>query len=478
MDLAQRIDTAFEPISNAINAIVFFSIDVFGVSLPLVLIWLVLGATVFTVYFRFINLRGFAHAVELVTKPSNRRQNSGDNAPGEIPPFQALASALSGTVGLGNIASVPVAICLGGPGAIFWMILAGLLGMSSKFAECALAVKYRRFASDGRVLGGPMYYIEAAVGRKTNKSIGKAAGTAFALFTVGGSLSFFQVNQSYAQFSSVTGIEAPLIYGAIFCAFIAIVLLGGIKSIGRVTGILVPMMAGVYLMAAVVIIALHADALPGAVASIFKGAFGFEAAGGGLVGALINGVQRATYSSEAGVGSAAIAHAAVKTKEPVSEGYVALLEPFIDTVVVCTVTALVIITTGVHEPYLYIPRSDIVGIDLTSAAFEGVFSWYPVILLISVLFFAFSTLLAWAFYGAQAVAYLSNDNRQLDIAFKIGVSTLLSFGAVLSISAILNFIDAMLFAMCVPNMIALYILLPELKNDVKAYDQREQNDLS
>ncbi|MEO0399323.1 MAG: alanine/glycine:cation symporter family protein [Pseudomonadota bacterium] len=470
MNLTDTINAAFTPVSDAVNAIIFYSVDVFGVSLPLVLVWLVTGAIIFTVYFRFVNLRGFGHAVSLLRR--NSSIDGADKVEGEVSRFQALSSALSGTVGLGNIASVPIAICLGGPGAVFWMVLAGFFGMSSKFAECALAVKYRRIDNDGRVLGGPMYYIQAAFEQRGAHTAGRIAAVFFAITTIGASFSFFQVNQSQAQFAAVTGLNAPLTYGIVFCSFIAIVLFGGIRSIGRVTGVLVPAMAGVYLSAAFIIIGMNADALPGAFAAIINGAFGFEAAGGGLIGALINGVQRATYSSEAGVGSAAIAHAAVRTNEPVSEGYVALLEPFIDTVIVCVATALVILVTGVHEPFLYAPRSEIVGIGLTSAAFADTFPWYPMVLLLSVVLFAFSTVLAWAYYGAQAVAYLTGGDRRADIAFKLMLSAILSLGAALSIGAILDFIDAMLFAMCVPNMIALYLLLPELKRDIATYDAR------
>lgn len=464
---ADSIDNAFAPISQAANAVIFYSVTVLGVTVPLVVIWLIVAAAVFTVSFRFVNLRGFGHAVGLV---SGRHGQKGD---GEISHFEALSSALSGTVGLGNIASVPVAICLGGPGAIFWMIVAGFLGMSSKFAECAMAVKYRKVRPDGTVVGGPMFYIEDVFARRGLKSVGKAAAIFFAIGAIGGSISLFQVNQSYAQFNSVTGINAPIAYGVIISILIAVVILGGIKSIARVTRMMVPGMAILYLGAGLIIIGVNLDAMPGAIASIFQGAFGFEAAGGGVVGALINGIQRATYSSEAGVGSAAIAHAAVKTDDPMTEGYVALLEPFIDTVVVCTVTALVILSTGVHEPFLYAPKSEIVGIQLTSAAFAQTIDWYPYILLVSVVLFAFSTLVSWAYYGAQAAAYLFGDKRVVDVVFKMTLCAVLSTGAAVSLGSIIDFTDAMLFGMCIPNIIALYMLLPELRRDMADYERRK-----
>ncbi len=465
--IAQTIDNAVAPISNAVNSVIFYSVDVFGVSLPLVVVWLMVGAVVFTLSLHFVNLTGFGHALALV---SGRQKHHLSGNDGEISHFQALSSALSGTVGLGNIASVPVAIALGGPGAVFWMILAGFLGMSSKFAECALAVKYRRIQPDGRVIGGPMYYIEDVFRRRGMKTLGKAAAIYFAVMAMGGSISLLQVNQSYAQFSSVTGITAPLTFGVIMCSLVAVVILGGIRRIGFVSGILVPAMGVLYLGAGLVIIFLNIEKVPEAFATIFNGAFGLDAAGGGMVGALINGIKRATYSNEAGIGSAAIAHAAVKTSEPMTEGFVASLEPFIDTIVVCTITALVVIVTGAYQPYLFHPPEH--GIEITSAAYASAFSWFPVLLLVASILFAFTTLVSWAFYGAQAAAYVFGPSKKVDVAFKLSLCALLSFGAAISLSSIIDFIDAMLFGMCIPNIIALYMLLPELKRDLAEYNRK------
>jgi AGCS family alanine or glycine:cation symporter len=466
--LAEAIDGALKPVSDFVSSIIFFSAPVGDAKLPLVVVWLIGAAAVLTFALRFINLRGFAHAVWLVS--GNRRSANG--ASGEISHFAALSSALSGTVGLGNIASVPIAIALGGPGAVFWMILAGFLGMSSKFAECALAVKYRRVQPDGRTIGGPMYYIESAFARHGLGPLGKFAAVFFAVMAVGGSISLFQVNQSYAQFSEVTGIDAPLTYGVVMCGLVLAVILGGIRRIGFVSSVLVPMMGLIYVGAGLVIIALNADQLPRAFSAIFEGAFGLDAAGGGLVGALINGIRRATYSNEAGVGSSAIAHSAVKTDEPLTEGYVALLEPFIDTIIVCTITALVVIVTGAYEPFLFVAPENYKGIEITSAAYASAFSWFPYILLVASLLFAFSTLVSWAFYGAQAAAYLFGPSKRVDAIFKIALCFVLSSGAAVSLSSIIDFIDSMLFGMCIPNIIALYILLPELRRDVKAYEEK------
>ncbi|MEZ5894102.1 MAG: alanine/glycine:cation symporter family protein [Parvularculaceae bacterium] len=465
MSLAERIDNALTPVSDFVSSIIFYSVNIGGVSLPLVVIWLISAAFIITLSLRFVNLRGFRHAWSLVLNP---RDHAG--AHGEISHFQALSSALSGTVGLGNIASVPVAIAIGGPGAVFWMILAGFLGMSSKFAECALAVKYRKVRADGSVLGGPMYYIEEVFNRLGLKALGKGAAIFFAVMAIGASISVFQVNQSHAQFANVTGYNIPVIFGVIMSTGVAIVILGGIRRIGKVTGVLVPLMGALYLGAGLVIIMLNITHVPDAFATIFKSAFGLDAAGGGLVGALINGIRRATYSNEAGVGSSAIAHSAVKTNEPLTEGYVALLEPFIDTIVVCTVTALVVIVTGAYLPYLY--GDNIVGIEITSAAYASAFSWFPYLLLVASMLFAFTTLVSWAYYGAQAAAYLFGDSRRVDVTFKLLLCLALSTGAAVSLSSIINFIDSMLFGMCIPNIIALYFLLPELKRDVKTYEKK------
>ncbi|MBI1365678.1 MAG: amino acid carrier protein [Alphaproteobacteria bacterium] len=456
---------ALTPVSDFVSSIIFYSVKIGGVDLPLVVIWLITAAAVFTISLRFINLRGFSHAWGLVT-----RAKSAHHGDGEISHFEALSSALSGTVGLGNIASVPVAIAIGGPGAVFWMILAGFLGMTSKFAECSLAVKYRRVQPDGRTIGGPMFYIEDVFARRGLKPVGKFAAVFFAVMAMGASVSVFQVNQSYAQFSSVTHIHAPVVFGVIMAGLVAVVILGGIRRIGKVASFLVPFMGALYVCAGLVIIAINYAAIPEAVSTIFKSAFGLGPLGGGMVGALINGIRRATYSNEAGVGSAAIAHSAVKTSEPLTEGYVALLEPFIDTIVVCTITALVVVVTGAYEPYLF--KEHVVGIQITSAAYASAFSWFPYILLVASLLFAFTTLVSWAFYGSQAAAYLFGPSKRTDVTFKIALCLLLSTGAAVSLSSIINFIDSMLFGMCIPNIIALYLLLPELKRDVKAYEKK------
>jgi AGCS family alanine or glycine:cation symporter len=471
--VADAIDRAVAPVSEFVSSVIFFAPEIFGVQFPLVVVWLITAATILTFYLRFINLTGFGHALALVSGRASGHSRDGD---GEISHFQALSSALSGTVGLGNIASVPVAIAVGGPGAVFWMILAGFLGMSSKFAECALSVKYRRVAPDGRIIGGPFYYIEEAFRRIKLGPLGKPAAIFFAVMTMGASVSVFQVNQSYAQFANVTGIEAPLAFGFIVAGLVAAVILGGIKRIGFVSGILVPAMGVLYLGAGLVIIVLNLEKVPGAFVTIFEGAFGLEAAGGGMIGALINGFKRATYSNEAGVGSSAIAHSAVKTSEPMTEGFVSSLEPFIDTIVVCTITALVVIVTGAYEPYLFQPPER--GIEITSAAFASAFGWFPILLLVASILFAFTTLVSWSYYGAQAAAYLFGPSRAVDVTFKLTLCLMLSTGAAISLSSIIDFIDSMLFGMCIPNIIALYVMMPELKRDLATYNLKHRSKAS
>jgi AGCS family alanine or glycine:cation symporter len=359
----QAISDAIGPIVNPIVSTVFYSVPVFGTNFPLIVGWLVVAAVVFTFYFGFIQFRGFKHSIELV-----RGDYFDPKDAGEVTPFQALATALSGTVGLGNIAGVGVAVYLGGPGATFWMILAGLLGMASKFTECILGVRYRNEYEDGTVSGGPMYYLSKGLSEDGKAALGKFLAVFFSICCIGGALgggNMFQANQSFVQISSIIPfLEGKgWLFGLIMAFIVGIVIIGGIKSIARVTEKVVPGMAVIYVGAALIIIVINIGALPDAIAAIFTGAFAPAAVAGGAIGALIQGFKRAAFSNEAGIGSASIAHSAVVTKHPVTEGYVALLEPFIDTVVICTMTSLVITITG-----SWVPDSGVTGISLTSKA--------------------------------------------------------------------------------------------------------------
>lgn len=453
---------AFETLTAYLASAVFYAFDIQGVSIPLVLIWLIAGALVFTAYLGFINLRGFGHAITLL------RYNKRTGSNGEITPFQALSTALSGTVGTGNIAGVAVAISLGGPGATFWMIMAGFLGMSTKFVECTLAVKYRQINADGSVSGGPMYYIKAALDKYKLPLLGTVLAFAFSVFVIFGSAGFVHVNQGFVQVKTVTGFDNAWLFGAVYALLVAAVIIGGIKSIARVTSKLVPIMCGIYLLASLSIMFYHADAIPAAVLLIVKGAFSPEAGYGGIIGVLIQGFRRAAYSNEAGIGSSPIAHAAAQTDKPVKQGFVALLEPFIDTVVICTITALVIILTGAYQ------NTALDGVQITSSAFASVFDWFPWLLMIALLLFGFSTVISWSYYGLTGWRYIVGHNPKLTQVYKVLFCLIVSVGAVPNMMAVFDFIDSMIFLMAVPNILALYLLLPEVKADLAKYWREKQ----
>lgn len=467
----ERINVAVKPYADAVAGFVFSSFPVAGVQIPFVLVWLIVAATVFTFYFKFINLRAFKHGFELV-----RGDYHDPKAAGEVTHFQALATALSGTVGLGNIAGVAVAVSLGGPGATFWMILAGFLGMSSKFTECTLGVKYRDELPDGTVSGGPMYYLTKGLAEKGAgfAKLGKILAVLFAIFCVGGSFgggNMFQANQSFAQLVNVTGGEVSWLadkgwlFGLIIATLVGLVIMGGIKGIARVTSKIVPFMAVTYVTAGLAIILMNFSQIPAAIVSIFDGAFTAAGISGGVIGVLFQGFKRAAFSNEAGVGSAAIAHSAVQTSRPVTEGFVALYEPFVDTIVVCTITALVIIITGTWDPSVD-PGA---GVQLTSKAFESAFPWFPMILTLAVLLFAFSTMISWSYYGLKAWTFLFGDNKFTDMTFKVLFLFFVVVGSSMQLGAVIDFSDAMIFAMAFPNLLGCYFLLPVVKRELNEY---------
>ena len=436
-------------------------------NIPIVVVWLIFGALFFTVRMKFINFRGFKHALDLV---AGKFSNPDDK--GEVSHFQALATALSATVGLGNIAGVAVAITLGGPGATFWMILAGLLGMSSKFVECTLGVKYRHIDENGRVYGGPMYYLSKGLALRGRKSLGNVLAVIFAILCIGGSFgggNMFQANQAFAQLSSEFTFmrEHGAMFGFILAIFVGIVIIGGIKSIAKVTDKIVPVMVGLYVTFAVIIIFSNIGNIAPAFSQIFEGAFSPSALKGGIIGVLVVGFQRAAFSNEAGVGSASIAHSASKTNEPVSEGIVALLEPFIDTVVVCTMTALVLIFTGYADG-----SSNLTGSELTSAAFSSVFPWFKYVLIIAILLFAFSTMISWSYYGLKSWTYLFGISKASEISYKVIFLLFIVVGSASSLGAVLDFSDMMILGMAFPNIFGLYFLYKEVGADLKSYLSR------
>jgi AGCS family alanine or glycine:cation symporter len=469
--LDERIDQAARPFADAVAGFIFSSFPVNGVPVPFVLVWLLLAATVFTLYFRFINFRAFRHGFQLV-----RGDYNDPLAAGEVTHFQALATALSGTVGLGNIAGVAVAVSLGGPGATLWMILAGLLGMSSKFVECTLGVKYRNEYTDGSVSGGPMYYLSKGLAERSEKlrTLGKVLAVMFAVFCIGGSFgggNMFQANQSLKQVVAVTGGDASWLadkgwlFGIVVATLVGLVIIGGIQGIARVTSKIVPFMGIVYVAAGLTIIGMHLADVPAAFAAIFTGAFSAQGIAGGVVGVLIQGFKRAAFSNEAGIGSAAIAHSAVRTNRPVTEGFVALYEPFIDTVVVCTITALVIIVTGTWDPSVDPSQ----GVALTSAAFESTISWFPWVLTLAVVLFAFSTMISWSYYGLKAWTYLFGESLATDAVYKVLFLLFVIAGSSMQLGSVIDFSDAMIFAMAFPNVLGIYFLLPTVKRELDEY---------
>ncbi|NPD45789.1 alanine:cation symporter family protein [Lentimicrobium sp. L6] len=443
--------------------------------LPIIVVWLIIGAVIFTVYMGFINIRGFKHAIQIV---SGKYDNPNDA--GEVSHFQALTTALSGTVGLGNIAGVAIAIVIGGPGATFWMIIAGLLGMSSKFVECTLGVKYRKIDVLGQVSGGPMYYLYMGLKKRKMKGLGAVLSVIFSILVIGGSFgggNMFQANQAFAQFSSmIPALEGHgFWFGLVLALLVGMVIIGGIKSIAKVTDKIVPLMAVMYVGIALIIIFMNISHVGEAFRLIFEGAFDGDAMKGGVIGVLIVGFQRASFSNEAGAGSAAIAHSAVKTKEPITEGLVALLEPFVDTVVICTMTALVIIFTG-----FYTNPDNLQGTELTSQAFASVFTWFPYVLVVAIFLFAFSTMISWSYYGLKGFDYLFGglserylgSRKYSDTVYRLMFLSFIVIGASSTLGAVVDFSDMMILSMGFPNIIGLLILAPEVKKDLKDYLRR------
>jgi len=521
--LDQQIDSLLEPIALWSDKIVFFSLG----GVPVVLVLLAVTALFLTLYFKFINFRAFGLALKTVKGTYSRKDD-----PGQISHFQALTTALSATVGLGNIAGVAVAIGLGGPGAVFWMVIMGILGMSSKFTECTLGVKYRDIDADGKVLGGGMRYLEKGLGERGFGGLGKGLAIMFAVACIGGAIgagNMFQVNQSAQQVSETFGVftENSWVFGLIVAVLVGAVILGGIVAIAKVTAFLVPFMTIIYVAACLVVLLANFSGIPAALGTIVSEAFSGQAAVGGFIGGLIQGIKRGVFSNEAGLGSAAIAHAPVKTRKPASEGVVALLEPFIDTVIVCLMTALVVVTTGTwkadasvgedvvirseavatsgslaelkandvvkvveqeegaewvkvavpdSEAEGYLPASTVVdrtgwggGIWLTSRAFAAVIPWFPYVLTIAVVLFAFSTMISWSYYGEQAVSYLTGGSSGAILGYKIFFCFCIVIGAGASLSNVLLLSDAMYFAMVFPNLIGLYFLLPVVKDELAKF---------
>ena len=477
--LDARVNETFANFTGPYVSFIFMNLP--GTEVPWIVLWLVVAATVFTLYFGFVQFRFFGHAIRLV-----KGDYSDPNDAGEVSHFQALATALSGTVGLGNIAGVAVAVGIGGPGATFWMILAGLLGMASKFTECTLGVKYRNEYPDGTVSGGPMYYMSKGFDQLGLPG-GKVLAILFSIFCIFGALgggNMFQANQAHAQIAGITGDYPGWITGIVFAVIVGMVIMGGIKSIAKVTEKVVPFMGIFYVVSALIILIIEYDQIGNAFGQIFAGAFTGLGVAGGMVGALIQGFRRAAFSNEAGVGSAAIAHSAVKTKEPITEGFVSLLEPLIDTVVICTMTALVITISGQlmmdPETGLFILNEDggiktvgdTSGVALTSAAFGTAFSWFPYMLAVAVILFAFSTMISWSYYGLKAWTYMFGEGAAKEMVFKVIFCIFIVIGASANLGPVIDFSDAAIFSMAVVNILALYFLMKLVREELESYSSR------
>ena len=466
--LSQEINQLTQPFAEWLSAFVFYKVTLFEVPIPLVVIWLVVGAIFFTFYLSWVNLRAFKHAIELI-----RGDYDHPHSHGEVSHFQALATAVSGTVGIGNIGGVAVAVSLGGPGATFWLIMAGILGMSTKFVECTLSVKYRDTFDDGHVSGGPMYYLNYGLKALGYQRLGKILGAVYAIGILLGALgigNLFQSNQAYEQLVSVWGKDlSPELIGIILALTVLSVILGGIKSIAKVTEKVVPFMAVLYCVSALIIIALNVAYLPAAIQAIFVGAFTGEGVAGGALGVMVIGFQRAVFSNEAGLGSASIAHSAVKTDEPVTEGVVALLEPFIDTIVICTITALVITTSTLADPQF---AGDAQGVAMTSAAFARHISWFPYPLAFAAVLFAVSTMISWSYYGLKGWTYLFGEAPQGQKLYKLIFCFFIFLGPLMKLGPILDISDALVFLICIPNIFGLYLLAPTVKKEMLSYFER------
>ena len=442
------------------------------------IVWLVIAAVFFTLYFKFINLTGIWHGIRLALG-----KYPDEDAPCEITHFQALCTALSGTVGIGNIGAMAFAIASGGPGALFWLIVAGFLGMTTKFAECTLGVKYRHTNPDGSVSGGPMYYLKRGFADKGMAGLGKFLGTFYAIGLVFGCLgagNMFQSNQAFSQFVVVTGgqdsffADRGWLFGILLAIVLGLVIIGGIKSIASVTSKLVPLMAVLYCSCAIVVLIMNAAYIPEAINWVIREAFAPKAVGGGMVGIMMIGFQRALFSNEAGLGSASIAHAAVKTRHPVTEGLVATIGPFLDTIVICSLTSLCIITSMLAVEDFQSSVSGeganlAIGIDLTSAAFERNISWSPYLIAVAAILFALSTMISWSYYGTRAWCYLVGEGKRRILCFNAIFCVFSALGCMLKLNAVIDISDALIWLIAVPNIIGLYVLCPDIKADLRDY---------
>ena len=471
----EKIDKVMSPVSDFVSGVVFYPVPIFGAKIPLTILWILIGGFIVTFFLRGVAIWGFTHAIKLIT---TKEQHNKDTGSGEVSTLQALATALSGTIGLGSIAGVAIAISIGGPGATLWILVGAILGMSLKLAESTLAIKYRRFNEDGSVSGGPMHYIAHGLTRKGLRWLGQPLAVFFAVLIIPGALgggNMLQINQATAQVINITGKEASIFYhnawifGLIVATIVAIIVIGGIKSIAKVTEKVVPFMCLLYIFLVTTIILLNIANLPHALSVIIKEAFFPQSIYGGVAGTIIIGLRRSVQTNEAGTGSAPIAYATVRTKEPFRQGFVSLLEPFI-TGCLCLLSALAIVITNAYTSF----TSGVSGIEMTSKAFSSVIPFAEYILAIVIILFALSTIISWAYYGQKGWTYLFGEGKKRIIFFQIMFCIFIVIGSSMNLKSIIDFTDAGLLAMSVPNLIAIYILLRDIKEDLRIYSKKHQ----
>ena len=473
MNVDEFMDKHVAPISDAVAKLIFFPINICGCEVPLIIFWVLIAGFFFTFYFKGISVWGFKHALDVVAKPAEKH----NDGCGEVSSFQALATALSGTIGIGSIAGVAISISIGGPGAAFWIFAGALLGMSIKFVEATLAVKYRRFNLDGSVSGGPMHYIAHGLTRKKMRWLGQPLSVLYAVLCIGGGITggnMIQINQTAHQIVFITGGSHSIFHGytwligLVAAVLIGMVIVGGIKSIAKVTTILTPTMCLLYIVSGLIVIFANFMNIPHAIALIIREAFNPTAVAGGVIGTIIIGLRRSVQSNEAGTGAAAIVYATAQTKEPVSQGFVALLETFL-TGVLCLFTSFAIVFSGACTH----AAKEISGIELASNAFQSVIPFFPIILSIIAVMFALSTLISWAYYGQKAWTFLFGEGKKRVLAFNLIYCLFIIIGSAMNVKSVIDITDAMMIALCVPNIIVLYIVCPEIKRDLKAYLERQ-----
>ena len=464
----EKIDQIVSPLSDFVSRLIFYPVNIFGSEIPITILWILIGGICVTVYLRFVAIWGFPHAIKLIFA-----KNQHDEGSGEVSTLQALSTALSGTIGLGSIAGVAISISIGGPGATLWILVGSVLGMSLKLTESTLAIKYRKFNEDGSVSGGPMHYIAHGLTRKGLRWLGQPMAVLFAFLLIPGALgggNMLQINQATVQMINITGGENSIFYnhawifGLIVAIIVGIIVIGGIKSIVKVTEKIVPFMCILYIFLAFIVILANIVNLPHAIWTIIKEAFVPQSIYGGVAGTIIIGLRRSVQSNEAGTGSAPIAYATVKTKEPLKQGFVSLTEPFI-TGCLCLLSALAIVITDTQTKF----TEGVSGIEITSQAFSSVVSWAPYVLAVVIILFALSTIISWAYYGQKGLTYMLGEGKKRILCFQLIFCAFIVIGSSMNLKSIIDFTDAGLLAMSIPNLIAIFILIKDIKTDLKDY---------